>query len=368
MSRSSSVLLSLFAVATVVGGSSCSMTKDMDEMHDATNHLDSLTQDVDKHSQSLDAGSQDIKKASETAAAASTVAADNSTVLKQHTANLFDEDRQGQAVTIRGERINEMKTTADQTAKIGLGGLYFSAFEFQLWTDFQNDDEAKLQQLYLDAVQEFFRISHQFVPASMDPSPKSNSDGMKDIYALAVTMHQINPNEPWIVQHGNALCMLDLIKNSLSAKEAGEAGQTLPAYQVEVLKHPEWAVYMLQVRANFLPVMTLGNISSSLEKGGLSAFFGKIKMLLKSWTSDITTKDVEELDDYHVWMKEANDTGDFLKKLGYDPKFDKTVLKIFDHLRPLSSDTNDKKADLTVRKGLVTQIQSEIERYKAGAK
>ena len=361
MSNSNFALLSL-SIASIIAASSCGK---LDDMHDATMALKTKTDEVGATSQDLKTLTTDVDKKSADLDQKTTQVLQTSQDLKTLTTDLLDENRQGNAVTIRGQRLDAMDKTKDQQAKIGEAGLYYSAFEFQLWTDFANDDEAKLQQLYVDSVTEYFRVISQYIHPDYNPSPTSNDNRMKNLYALAVTMHQVNPNETWIVPNQTALNMLDLVKNSLAAKELGESGKTLPAYQVEVLNHPheEEAVYMLQLRANFLPAMTLANISK-LQKGGLTAKWAEAKMYLKAWDADISNANLESLEEFRAWMAEANATATFLKGIGQSAKLDTTVQKIFRNMRPLNPNSNDKQANPNLRKAAVQKIQDQINLYK----
>ncbi|MCC7442378.1 MAG: hypothetical protein IT285_12145 [Bdellovibrionales bacterium] len=296
----------------------CGMIKNLEEMHDATVSMSGTTTGMAETTDHM---------------------ADTTDNLNATAGSTYADLRQGNSLTIRTERLRAMEHAQAMAAKISEAAKFEMAFEFQLWKAFDADTEAKRQMLYEDAIPEFFRSIADYVPHNRPTDPTSNDDDMKNLYALAVTMHRVNPNQiAMAAEQGiDEVCILGLVKDGLRAKaaiESGEVGEEeLPAYQVEVLKEEQNAVYMLKLRHQFLAAMAMSKVSDTESRGNISAFFRKLRILLFKWDADFSGLNEVQIREYAKWLRESDDTRDFLAEIGVESKLNKKLRKILGKMR-----------------------------------
>ena len=95
-----------------------------------------------------------------------------STDMDHETNSLYIKERQGAALAVRKDMLNEMNKATTMEAKISFAGAYFMAYEYQLWGGSKEDDQARLDSLYNCALQEFFREATQYMPENYKYNPK----------------------------------------------------------------------------------------------------------------------------------------------------------------------------------------------------
>src|SRR6478736_3516523 len=178
------------ASATLAIASGCGLTKNMNEMHDATVHMDKTTdamkdsigrtesqigstndklQLTQKTTESLNTGMQEMvenvvatRKEMESThgviqklETATEQLGVNATSLLHHTEELYADNRQGSSLLLRKNLLEQMEKASSLEAKAGPAGAYFQAYEFQLYKHFGQDDHTQLLRLKKQGMQEF---------------------------------------------------------------------------------------------------------------------------------------------------------------------------------------------------------------------
>jgi hypothetical protein len=133
-------------------------------------------------------------------------------------------------------------------------------------------------------------------------------------------MHQINPNFVALAQRDGfaAKSPLDLLKEGLEANEpesSEEMQLRMKSFKHQIQVNREAAIFMLQLRENFLPVVVLSKISGIAEPGA-KGFFEVVKNYLGRWDSRIPRLNTDKLIEYTEYLKASNDLRDFLYHLG----------------------------------------------------
>ncbi len=307
-------------------GFGCSMTKDMDEMHDATNQMN----------QKMDTTNQGMA------------------TMTDQTNELYVDQRQGFSDQIRHQFLDALEKAPTFMAKISEAGQYFLAYEFQLYKHFGSDTPAKLDSLYDQAVEEFFRTFRRYIDDKYAIDPSHASDRMEvgvgdastqastndqnrmlNAAALAVMMYRVNLNlqNDTRVLPSEKISMQDLIEQGLDLKtqlDSGAIKETdLKEWQREVLRHETDAYYALQLRTTFVPAIVLGDISDIADVNILT----KGLRMLKSWDNDLSQlTNVEQIVTNTAYMKDANTQVAWLLAHRVDPRIDSTIMKIFKNM------------------------------------
>lgn len=357
--------LSCLVLVTTFG---CSVKDDMDSMHDSTVEMNATTQEM------LDATGRMERKTAEmqqtTAAMAKTtdkMAEDMQSMLKTTkgmaattealnttSTNTYQDLRHGNSADMRLTALEKMKAAGSQAEKITYAAHFVRAFDFQLWKAQGLDDDAKLQEQRLDAVNEFMRIVKgicmELGGGKLTTSPMSNELRMQDLYALATVLHMVDTSDPKVLNYvGDGVQQLLLA--GLRNKRAVDAGtiriEDLPAYQQSVLGFEKYAIFMLKLRQNFIAAMAVSEISEK-EIGGPSTL-NRLKMLVLPWNSHTKAHNLVRLKFFVDFFDEVLETQSMLRELGHDGRLDGKLLRVLKNLRieevSVESTTRSQKLD-----------------------
>jgi hypothetical protein len=269
-----------FPLLTALALCACSKVNDM---HDATMRMDATTAKMAAATAEMNTNTKEMKKQTDNM---------NGTMCE-----LFDEGRQASAAAMRRDYWKIIHDSKKIEEKGNNAGLYFEAFEFQLWTHLCQDTQAKqLERLELDAVDEFLHslidLSH-WAPNSVDPFAGSNpikfweSENEKASFnAIAAYLERNNRKEEEI-SDGEGISMLTLLENGLRASKQMHDGKAklsdFPAYVKLVDERSELATRLLVARYQMLGLATLG-YETTMTRSLLEGL--KFKYLGKSWEID----------------------------------------------------------------------------------
>jgi hypothetical protein len=320
------------------------MDQTTQKMADTTKELSDKTTEVNKTSEDLDVKTEELLRLSQN--------------INSETNAIHSQGREGATVTNRKDMLKAMEQSTTVEKKIAYAGQYFQAFEFQVWGGSAGDDQDRLETLYNLALQEFFREAREYLPEDyatnpkVDPTSTKNQD--KNMYALAVTMHLTNDLEqPQLIDPSNpdgprsTVSMYDLLQRGLSKKADNLSGKIKDAdlkdWQREVLNDELAFEYLIRVRENFLPVMTLAGLSDIAVQGPTIIPYllhvGDLKALWKTfqpWQATLPPNPEQLV----TLTKYLNDPalGAFaaravLDNLGVDKSMNDTVVKLFKNMK-----------------------------------
>ncbi len=217
--------------------------------------------------------------------------------------------RQGATADLREKIFNDMKNEPTMAGKLKYGSMFNQAFEFQVWTP-DMADQSYRETLFLKAAEELTETITSLRKASSSTSATSLNNNMMTLYAIAATLHRINPIQDRYAQDVQAFpeySMLNAITDGLrhldDVKNNKINVHSLPLYEQRIQQYSDSFVYLLQVRYNFLaafswnhlqaggPMSTTGELSKLIgngllvdlfpikdtsDKKGLGKFFGNI--------------------------------------------------------------------------------------------
>jgi hypothetical protein len=352
----SQVLNLTIAVSIGAAFSACGVKKNMDEMHDATvamnDKMDETNKQITKTNaqmgetevQIVNTNDQmgDTKKIIDDTKLLIVQQVEISRQLQQQTQELdaktaylkatsealYKDLRQGNSLTIRSQRLQEMERTPVIEAKILEAGEYFMAYEFQLFKFFGFDNSVNVDNLKNQAIEQFSRDVRRYMHGSTAIEMKSPSGDQYNLYALAVAMHRINPNEEQLIKDQKVpqVTIMHMIESALDRKAQLDTDPSKKlTWEHQVLTNEGDMVYMLQLRANFLAGMVLEKISGIQEVGDLT----KVCRLIWSYDVDLTRPNLSQLQEYESWMSESVRVKEFLTQHGYSARIDGKTATLF---------------------------------------
>lgn len=321
------------------------------EMKDSTAAMQDKTSQMSADTQIMRRATENMAETTEAMHSETTGLKKISTELDRQTGDLYQDARQGTSLELRLNILDHMKHAKKQFAKIKYANFYFKSLEFQLWKDGGRDNDERLENLQLEAVQEVIQSIDELSPeGSRSLSPLSNKNHMQNLYALSAALHVLNhekrlPSTTGTVQ-GDDLDLdlageshepqgvLKLLFDSLKAKKALEDGSLHPAdlkpYQASVLKFEEVATYILRLRVNFMTAITVKQLAA--QDGESLNLIKRIKMWLKPWRPKVEARNTVQLRYYGWVLSEAKATRDNLKSLGIETPLDPTLKKVIDNI------------------------------------
>ena len=269
---------------------------------------------------------------------------------------------QGASLQSRNENLVLMNATESMSGKLFHAAAFNQALEFQLRQGV--DRSAKKKGHLLDsALNEFFARSGDFTNlfGDLDTAPTSTDNKMKNLYALVATMSRVNANN----ESDSAASIRDVIEEVLKSREAlWSKGDAIEAYQRTVLKYERQAIYMLQMRSNFLPVLVLGVITSMGDEDTfLPPAVKKILAFLGvdyERKSNILTSYL--VDDLAASINDATRIHLLLKEIGEVPTPDSKTLKVLCKLKELPYVDSQTKNSAAINQA-IAKLNSAIHIY-----
>ncbi|MEK6704238.1 MAG: hypothetical protein AABZ06_00455 [Bdellovibrionota bacterium] len=329
-------------IATIVFSSGCSVTKNMNEMQDATQKMKDNTQEMSQTTQEMSHNTKEMNDNTRGMRDTTSEMLETTTSLRDTIDATYRVLRQGDAMSARSARLKMMEESRVLDAKISEAAKYFMAFEFQLINDFGTDLNVDTrQQYYLSATLEFLSDLKRYIYKSREVLPSSNNADMQNLYAFSAAVSMINPNEEVLAEkHGwEKISMLTLLEESLKQKSALEQGliteENIQLYQRAVLTESEDVIYLLRLRANFLAAAALGKIAD-LNTGGffdIPGHFRKLRLWMFKWKVDFSKFNTIQIRTYTKWLNQANETRDFLKQIGIEAKINEKMLKVYKNMQ-----------------------------------
>lgn len=164
------------------------------------------------------------------------------------------------------------------------------------------------------------------------PSGGAPDNNWKNLASIAAVMETIDRDQQAAaVKFGvPAESIYSLIVKGLQYKSIYNRDKSqVPPYAREVLVWEQEAVFMLQLRHNYLPIMALSRLSKFATSQSREAMTFINAWMGKSLNIDQLDNAAKIEDQGVKWLQEALETQRVLKKLGYPLQFNYILAKIF---------------------------------------
>ena len=312
-------------VLTLALVSGCGAMKNLDTMQASTQDMTTTTHDLAKKTSNMADTTQHMDG--------------TSNVILKYSDATFETMRMGGGLEARQHSLDEMEKASDQGAKNSCASEYLGSMEFQFWQP-KLENKAVREQLMATAVRDFFKkvreyiIDRKSVPSLANPTVFADPR-TKNLFALAASLHFINDYQTELLDKTASppVSMLSMIAEGLKVKSLEESGKidsaSIPAYRKEVLRSEQDAVYILQVRQDFLKLSAVTLASSSVEGNSPSADQLKAVIALASqkgkWVPNFDARNNEQVDYDSTVLELALQTQIFLGQLSYPTLTDPVV-------------------------------------------
>ncbi len=330
------------------GLSACHQTKQLDEMHDSTIEMkdttkrmnDGLSQQLkmtDKMAKNLEAqleisGSMNSKLTPQLEISKGLATSIDATYLDL---------RQGNGRNLRRDELKNVQHAKTMDAKFTASVAYLIAFEYQLIKPDLDSADGRTETLYASAAEEFLRDINELLPKPWSyPMLSDSGSATENAYAIAATLHFINPNSQAACSRRGDKCvsMLDLLESALQKKSLKQ--ENLPAYVTKVLEQEEVAVYLLKLRYVALSSIILHK-ASPLGEFGISEFSTLLRggrLLIAPWTPSLGRLNPSQLAQVSEFSNYAHQIYDFLLSIHQAPILPLMVKAAYQNMRPQVAD------------------------------
>lgn len=232
----------------------------------------------------------------------------------------------------------EMDKASTIKGKFEAATAYMYAFEFQTWNSKMEKAEDRQMQ-FKDALSEIFKGVAELAIQFNKVGPDKLSNDWKNAYAIAATLHRINPAQTKDSESGKyqTYSVYDLIADGLEAGEKVNRGTIEEAdllpYQLEVAREIKTAVWLLRVRHNFLNSYALSLLDRS-DSGDTSNEVNKVWTRLingtlgRDWKPNTQSMTVAEIKYVSLILQYSQRTRSLLSTNGYDTMRTKSVINV----------------------------------------
>ncbi|MCC6276714.1 MAG: hypothetical protein IT289_02220 [Oligoflexia bacterium] len=351
------------------------MSDKMDTTNSITSGMRDSMDDLQKTTQGMSVSTDELVRLTKFLGA-------NTSVLAQLTENLSLDARPAFALALRRQSLDRMNQSRVMEVKLSEATTFFMAQEFQVWKGVGSDDLNRREMLKGQAASEFFRIVKEWTTKDRSLSPGSSENRVMNLYALTTALHTISEDQARVTQALRVppVSMLSIIRQSLFAladiKKGKRSAQNLPAYMTEVINNDELAIYLLQLRYNFLVGMALANVTtlnlaghagcsegymSCLDAGltNLRDMMNKARMYLFDWKPTLSQKNVVQVQVYNSFLAEALRTRELLTILGKPAPLNGLVRKILSNMQIVENSEETLKdlgSEITHYHSYITEI------------
>ena len=311
----------------------CQVTKNMDEMKDATAQI-----------------------------------RDTSKELKETSGDLYDDLRQGDAKASRETSLRDMLNARSLQEKIKHAAHYYMAFEYQLWTGAGKDDSARRELLQAEAAREFVRTLQSFAEAGQStprpfasrspfqggsPSKAEDAENRQQcLNTLAAAMHLLNPKQEFRIKLNPSMkpvSMMTMVEDAMRARYEISLGQKAieqyPKHVHELLAF-SWVVDLaLQARYNFLGFSAIYTASDLQREFTEVSFFdlktwsfhtisfNVLRKLAFGWSplhESMNDSEIRVVTEYLTWGME---TRKLMEETGLEPKLNPRVHQLLNKMQ-----------------------------------
>lgn len=272
--------------------------------------------------------------------------------MRDTTGTMYQQLRSKDAEETRDRQFRALLENKDgMGGRIKDAGIYFKAFEFQLWTGKGNDTQRHREALLLDAANEFVRSITDIYDGlnlkSMSPTKKEVN--AMSFYALAASMHSLSTFQEELVAANpkiKPISFYDIIKSALLKDNNN---QPLKAYE-EVLvsgMNKEIMIELVKARVDIIGALALRDLTDQREmtfgqKTKAAIFkmsFGTLGSIdlpqVYEKSNNSTKSEIEKR------LDAANNAKSFLKEIGVIKSLEKTLKSAYTSI-DLNSSSNNK--------------------------
>jgi hypothetical protein len=203
-------------------------------------------------------------------------------------------------------------------------GFIVEAMHFQFWKGDYNEDINELDLRFKLSAEVLLVKCLKHIPRDFAVDVMMPNRSYKAIASLGAKLDRMTDRYGAVLKARNmpTLSLYQVVIDALRNRKSVERRELLPKASAVILQYRPEAIYMLQLRHNYIPMMVLGRMTDIQDRGN----GGRLLMRL-GWTSavkiDLNKAEVgpEELKEWTAWLQAAADTRRDLRAMGITPLY-----------------------------------------------
>ncbi len=314
--------------------SACGLKDDAEKMKDSTERIRENSEDMKRDSSEIKANTERMNSTSD-------VIQKYSRHLAKRTDDLENEltNKESYAMTLanldylfgKGEiqRGQEAHLSVDSDLLLFASAAMQSMY-FQYWKgDFNEGIEVLDRRIEL-AADILFTRAVKHIPRDFQVDSLNPNRSFKAIASLGARMQDVRPEfTEHLVRAGlEPFSFYDLVITALENRNQTSRSERLPRSIAKILHWKQEAIYMLQLRHNYLPMVVVGRMTDIMERN----IIGKFWMLWFKQNVDLHLYDVEQLREWTKWLRQALQTRLHLREVGIEPEYNWSIHKILQRI------------------------------------
>lgn len=262
------------------------------------------------------------------------------------TCTMYRSLRQGNAKLSRDKDFEDIQDAKNIAARLTEASEYMQGFEFQVWSPLCKN-EIPRELVVEQGMRELLNKAQIFMHNRAKPWATKTGKDAQTLQAMAATLHYTNALQPVLLGDDPDYDQTVLSPYSLlieGLEQDASLGANAPSWVQVVGKYQKDAIFLLQVRLNFLMAYAYA-IADSNSFGDTPGVFkkiwtiGKTKYLDMDWEPKLKNRtETEFRERVVVSMRYAVQTYDDLKALGIRPIVDRDIRGIWENFKLSDSD------------------------------
>lgn len=227
-----------------------------------------------------------------------------------------------------GESLQKSPSESDM---LFYAGAAVESLLYQYWKGDYDEDLLELDLRYKFAAEILFVKTMRYIPRDFDVDvTPANAGPYEGIASFGGKLDRMTDNFRANLRkhHLPETSLYDLIVTALQNRNKVERKERFPRATDMILQYRREAIYMLQLRHNYLPMMVVGRITDLQDRG----LFGRAMM---SWFGRGTGVDLDqaqfspaELQEWTQWLNNAMATRTALHDMGIEPEYNSKFVAI----------------------------------------
>lgn len=205
-------------------------------------------------------------------------------------------------------------------------GYAVEAMRFQFWKGDYSEDLAVLDNFMEQPLEILFAHATAHIPRDFDLNMMVPDRDFKAVGSIASKLERMRDEYEQTLRAKGLppMSAYNVIMEALRNRGSNGRRELLPKSAAMVLQWKDEAIYMMQLRHNYLPLTVLGRMTKFQDHGNLD----RLMDLLFGMDAIISNADPEQLKLWTLWLNEALETRQALADMCIPPEYNNSIFTI----------------------------------------
>ena len=198
-------------------------------------------------------------------------------------------------------------------------GVSVQAMLFQYWKGDYNESISVLDRRFAMSMEIMLVSSTKHIPRTFNVNVFKPDSSYKAIASLGAKLDEMRSeySDNLTLRGLENLSLYDLMIQALQDRGQLERTELLPRAAAMVLQWKQEAIYIMQLRHNYLPMVVLGRMTDIQDRGDFSRLWGSLAGI----SVDLSQTDPEQIKLWTKWLNDSLDTRQKLQAMGIQPEY-----------------------------------------------